>query len=394
MSNTLNEMVSVSIDIASPLTDSSSFDHLLIIGPEPLASDHSAPKIGVYTSLTAVSEAGFVTTGDKADVVGRAARIAFSQSPTPSKIYIATVGITITTPENYEELEEETYSEVSGYSYGELEGDFSYTFDESPVEVLDLAVATSGWYVICPVGLDEWILDIITWTETQEKMCCFTELDDEPVLPNLYFRSFGIYGKTAFEAALTTEEKDNLCLNVAWAARFLSFHAGEETWVYKQLTSVYPATLTDTQKQILSEKNISYFQASAGKNIPFGGKTLNGEWIDVVRFRDWLKNDMQIRVANLFLTNPKIAYTDSGIALVQNQMIASLKSGVQWGGITEVEYDENGTAIPSFTTSVPLSSNLTATQRTSRTLEGCTFTARISGAIHFAEIQGNLTYEA
>lgn len=101
---------------------------------------------------------------------------------------------------------------------------------------------------------------------------------------------------------------------------------------------------------------------------------------------------MQVRVANLFITNPKIPYTDKGIGLIQNQMIASLKSGVYYGGIAPDEYDEYGNVIPGFVTHVPLSANLTVSQKASRKLTDCTFTARLAGAIHFTEIKGSLTY--
>ena len=43
--------------------------------------------------------------------------------------------------------------------------------------------------------------------------------------------------------------------------------------------------------------------------------------------------------------------------------------------------------------SVPLASGLTSTQKASRTLENCRFTARIAGAIHVVNIKGCLTYE-
>lgn len=52
------------------------------------------------------------------------------------------------------------------------------------------------------------------------------------------------------------------------------------------------------------------------------------------------------------MSNPKIPYTTSGISLVQNQMIAALKSGVTWGGIAEDEYNEDGELISGFTTSM------------------------------------------
>ena len=123
------------------------------------------------------------------------------------------------------------------------------------------------------------------------------------------------------------------------------------------------------------------------------GKTASGEWIDLIRFRDWLQNDMQVRVVNLLVTNKKIPYTDGGIGLVQNQMIASLKAGQQAGGIAPTEYDEDQNEIPGYVTKVPLAANLTAVQKASRKLKGVSFQARIAGAIHMVEINGNLTYD-
>ena len=102
---------------------------------------------------------------------------------------------------------------------------------------------------------------------------------------------------------------------------------------------------------------------------------------------------MQLRVVNLFVTRPKVPYTDSGIALVQNQMIASLKAGQDAGGIAETEFDADGNEIPGFVTSVPLSASLSASEKASRRLTKCKFKARLAGAIHFAELKGSLTYE-
>lgn len=372
MSNNLDKIVTVSIDIASPLVDSSSFDNLLIVGPSPKNTEHTAPRIGCYSSLTELTETGVVAIGIEADIVGVAARIAFSQSPTPTMVYIAFV--------DTEEVDDGDEGTILSYN-------------EMPTDVLTDALSTTGWYVICPVGLDDCLLEIIQWTEAQEKICCYTEIDNDPILPLIYLRSFGIYGRTSSTQADEDITDDNLCMNVAWVAKCLNYSSGSETWAHKTLYSVEPATISSTQMKNLEDKNVSYMVTTAGKNLTFGGMTLGGEWIDVIRFRDWLKNDMQIAVANLFVMNPKIPYTDGGIAMVQNKMIASLKRGVACGGIAPDEYDEDGTLIPGFTTSVPLSANLTATQKASRKLSNCTFKARIAGAIHVVDITGSLTYE-
>ena len=184
----------------------------------------------------------------------------------------------------------------------------------------------------------------------------------------------------------------NHYLHVAAVADCLAYEAGSETWAFKSLASVYPSTLSSTKMKELKDANLNYYTTYASKNITQVGKVKAGEWIDIIRFRDWLQNDMQVRILNLLLMNPKIPYTNSGISLVENQMTASLKAGTDRGGIAPDEYDEDGNLIPGFQVTVPNSASLTAAQKASRILTGCKFSARIAGAIHAVEVNGSLTY--
>ena len=90
MSN-LDRIAKISIELQSVVSSGASFDHILIVGPAPKTPLESVtiPDVGVYTSLPAVNEMGWVSEGDSADPVGIAARIAFSQNPKPTQIYIA-----------------------------------------------------------------------------------------------------------------------------------------------------------------------------------------------------------------------------------------------------------------------------------------------------------------
>jgi hypothetical protein len=142
----------------------------------------------------------------------------------------------------------------------------------------------------------------------------------------------------------------------------------------------------------LETESLSYFVTIGGKNISMIGKVLSGEWCDIIRFRDWLKNDMQVRVANLFLTLPKVPFTDEGISLVQNAMEASLKSGQEKGGICETEYDDEGNETLGYSVTVPTAASMSDSEKASRKLTGCTFNAKLAGAIHFVELKGTLAY--
>lgn len=517
MSKNYDMIATVDIDIQSPIVDDASFDNLLIMGPAP-KGENSAPDVGVYASLTEVEDAGFVSTGDNADPVGVAARVAFSQSPTPTQVYIAVQkltagavaaaetikdtnaaveeyagkkegltgcevffsqngrkltivltgpvtgvkntglfdmldamkdkgytasvgGVELTDGAAFQKLPEfkqiaamepgdeditipivvskegasdVTYALVISYpdpdAVESLDGEVNNKPLDNPDEELEQPAVTiaralemSGWYVLCTAGVDPALYeDIAAYIETQEKMFCYTEMGffgagedgaNEPSVGNVYFRSMGIYGRESTDQADEDVPEANWYMNVAFVAKWLNYESGSETAAFKVLSSVYPSSLTSTEMKALADASLNYFITVGSKNITMNGKVVGNEWADIIRFRDWLKNDMQVRVVNLFVTRPKVPYTDSGISLVQNQMIASLKAGQDAGGIAEEEFDEDGNSIPGYTTSVPLAASLSASEKASRKLTKCTFKARLAGAIHFAEINGSLTYE-
>jgi hypothetical protein len=378
MSKNYDQIATVDIDIASPIVDDASFDNLLILGPGPVKVPNgpvNIPDVGVYSDISEVEDLGFVTSGDDADPVGVAARVAFSQSPRPTQVYIAIQKM----------IQSDTEDEEAVL--------------ESPAATVARAVATSGWYVLCTAGVDSSKYEeIAAYIETQEKMFCYTELDffqndNKPSVGTVYYRTRGIYGKETSNQEYEDIPDANLYMNVAAVAKWLNYDSGSETAAFKTLSSVYPSKLTTTEMKALADANLDYFITVGNKNITMNGKVVAGEWADIIRFRDWLKNDMQVRVVNLFITRPKVPYTDPGIALVQNQMLASLKAGQDAGGIAQTEYEEDGTPIPGYTTSVPLAASLSASEKASRKLKKCTFKARPAGAIHFAELKGSLTYE-
>ena len=352
MSNNLNDIVDIQIQIASPATSLSGFESILIVGSEPASKtlEDYKPR-GVYTSLEGVKAAGWV----EGDAVYDAAAVAFSQAVKPSQIYVAANVVT----------------DGSAESLG---------------DTLDRAAANSEWFVICPAGVDEEKYeDIAKWTEAHEKMACFTVTETASSLDvDTYMNSFEIFSPAKVDA--------DQYINVAFAVACLQYEPGSETWAFKTLNAVSIAELTATQMQALQEANISYYVEYGGKAITQGGKTVSGQWIDVIRVMWWQKSDMQERIYNLFVTQPKIPYTDNGIAQVQNQIICSLKRGQAMGGIAPTEYDEEGNAIPGYTVTVPRARDLTQAERASRQLKGCKFTARLSGAIHNVEVRGTLEY--
>ena len=360
MGSNLDRIVNITIELQNVVSSGASFDHILIVGPGPKTplEEVTIPDVGVYSSLSAVNEMGWVSEGDSADPVGIAARIAFSQTTPPRQIYIA------------------VQKTDSGGS----------TLEE-PTATLSRAESENGWYVALAAGIPEEDLeDMAEWIEAREKMFgyAYADPDDNPVT-DIYYRTFGIcYGDD-------TGSGDPY-KHVAMAVRFLSYDSGSETWVNKSLSAVSVSQFTDTDMNTIENDPASYYIQVGDTGLVQGGKVRAGEWIDVIRFRDWLKNDMQLRILNLMVKRSKVPYTDKGIGLVRNQMIASLKEGTRRGGIAEDQYNSDDELIPGFTTSVPLAADLSDTQRKSRTLEDCRFSAILAGAIHAVNVNGSLVY--
>ncbi|RKI90434.1 DUF3383 family protein [Parablautia intestinalis] len=347
MSEILDNIVNCNISIEAPVEDGASFGVILIVGDAPLKKGKNFKDTDKYASIKEIIYAGWE---DKEEVY-QAALAAFGQEPKPQVVYVAARSV--------------------------LESGDTEEFSAAVEKAADMP----GWYGLALAGAeDEDYRKTAELIERTEKIFAFSVQDKEnPLADKKYMRSFGIYS-------------ENKYVHIAWMAKVFSFDPGSETWAFKTLSGVNPSEITTSEMRQLEEKGLNYYAACAGRNITRNGYMTGGEWIDVIRFRDWLKNRMQIKIYELFIKNPKIPYTDSGIVLVENQMEAVLAEGQKTGGISETEYNENDEPVRGYTVTVPRSASLGREQRAKRVLTDCHFTARLSGAIHVTELRGNLTF--
>lgn len=346
MSKMIDKLINVSISISKSALVGDSFSKLLLVVAKP--SDGNPPaSFAEYSSVAELVTAGFAEDSD----ICNAANVAFSNGA--SSLYVATLDT-----------------------------------GESITTVLDKASTAGSWYGLALVGLEAKDLTAAAgWAESNDKLLGFTEVGTiKNNLGKTYLNSHGWYVKDSTETGNTY----NKYLHIAVMAKCFTYEAGKETWAYKRLSLISPSELTDTERQSIESENLNYYVECAGASITVNGKTTDGEWIDVVRGKAWLQSDMQNRVYNLFVKNPKVPFTSAGIALIQNQMIASLKQGQTNGLISADEYDEDGNTVPGYTVTVPAISAVSDADRAARNLGACTFTARLAGAIHLVEIKGTL----
>lgn len=341
----LDKLVKVDISISTAVPDAESFDNILIVGPAPSVDPETAPPaVGVYASVAEITSAGFTAT----DPVYQAASVAFANGAT--QLYVAI-------QQSAENID----------------------------TTLNRALETTGWYgfALCGDNLTNYI-NAAKWADANNKLFGFTINGTKNTVGSTYNYAFG------FASKLMGDHPNNAYTHIALMCNVMRNVAGSETWAYKTLVGIEPETFTAQEIEEIKTAGLNYFVRCAGKNITLDGKTVSGEWIDVIRFRDWLLNDMQKRIYNMFIVNKKVPYTSAGITLIENQMLASLNQGQANGGIAGTEFDEDGNEIPGFTTSVPKASSVSDADKTARILKNCKFTARLAGAIHLVEVTGNL----
>ena len=345
----IDQIIQADITVSSSTTIDGGYDKLLILGPLPQnPAGHQTPDVASYTGTDELKDAGFTTN----DPIYNAAQVAFSQSPRPKEIYVA----------------------VRKKPAGEV---------EVITDTLERAKATTGWYALCPVGIDndDDIQKIAAWTESNTKICgiATTSLTDNPI-PETISRSFAVHA---------TSDEDYI--NVAMAARFLSYDPGSEQWAYKTLAAVKGQDLSDREAKALKTANVSCFPKVGQMYVVIGGMMASGEWIDTIRFCDWLRTEIQINCFNLLLQYSKVAYTTPGITLMEGAIRSALDEGVKANGIASPEIVDE-TLVPSYTIQVPTISEISEAQRRERKLVGIKWSARLAGAINSAETGGTVYY--
>ena len=444
----LDRIVNVQIHLNTTGISREGFSTGIIVG----AHSHTLNRVEIYTSIDAMESDGFTT----ADSLYQAANDYFAQTPRPREVKIGrlkcdsvievadvlplgtyTILIqtkdadsnTIETPYTFQNTnltETDILSNLanlintdSAVVTAEVIGDTlkisANTGEDYAVKISDnltmsavdstesiatamakIVAEDNDFYGIMMTSRkQEDILAMADWTEAHNKLFV-TAISESGAKDNTSITDTGykLYDGNYFRTAWFYHEKaESDFPDCAVVAKCFSFMPGQETWANKRLAAVVPNKITETEAQAIFNKNGNTFENVRNIAITQNGKVASGEWIDILRFRDWLVEEIQTRVFNAITNVGKIPYTDAGIAVIEAQIRSALTLGQQRDGIAPTEYTENGERNLGFTIEVPLASSISAGQKASRILEDVKFTARLAGAIHIVEIVGSLTYE-
>ena len=203
-----------------------------------------------------------------------------------------------------------------------------------------------------------------------------------------YSRAFAVFGDTVEKANamfsmlgyMATRNFDNE--KSFYTAKFKSFSGVEPTSLsyaqYKQLTGFVEGQGLDK-----SVGNLGNVYTYLGDSAIFAeGNTGSGELLSVEHGMLWLEYTIQYEILNVFKNNDVVPYTDEGLGLILGAVIKSLNLGVKSGLLVENEYNISSEEIL----------NVPESKRANHIAPLIKWNARLSGAIHYSGINGEVRY--
>ncbi len=244
--------------------------------------------------------------------------------------------------------------------------------------------STNNWYAV--ISTDRTPADVMAiagWIEAERRMFFTASADASDLTNGTSDIGSLLKAKNYSRTAVMYSADQGDFPEAAWAGLCLPFAPGSETWKFKNLAGIISDdALTQTQVNNIVAKSMNYYKTFAGVAITSEGVVASGEFIDVIRFIDWLHARMQERIYAALVNAPKIPYTDIGVAAIESLVRAQLEDAEAVGGITKD---------PKYTVTVPLVANINVSDRTARLLPDINFTAVLAGAIHSLKIDGVVT---
>lgn len=183
-------------------------------------------------------------------------------------------------------------------------------------------------------------------------------------------------------ASLFTRGNRYTAPEAAWVGTMFPRDPGSATWAYKALAGVGADTYNATERGQIEDatRRANHYTSLADVGITRPGKSHGNEWIDVTIGLAWLEARLQERIYALLVNNPKIPYTDEGIAKIVAEVRAQLR-----------EAEDRGILDAGWTTSSLAAAVQASADRAARILRGVEFQARLAGAIHTVNVVGTVT---
>ena len=326
--------VKVKIDLSKPAGRTGSW-HPFIFAPKGEGAD--VPYKECF-GLDEVKSAGFEATSD----AYKAARTLFMQDNPPEKVAVA-------------------------------------TYEDSPETAILDFLNKGNWRQLLVPGVDiDELGELAAAIETTDRML-FAQASDKAKISSAsltgYDRTVVVYypDKTVYAAA-------------AVVGATAGMDAGGYTYKNIILKGVAPLDLSDSEIEAIHALGALTVVTKAGDIVTTEGKTAGGEYADVVDGMDYTIQNIAYRSQKVLNNAPKVPYDNNGIAMLESATLGALKDSYNNGIIAAGDDGK-----PLYSVNFALRSQTTAEDRAERKYPYGSFSFELAGAIHTADVTGEVT---
>lgn len=175
-------------------------------------------------------------------------------------------------------------------------------------------------------------------------------------------------------------------LDVAAVAALGSLPVGSITWKFKGgFAGVTAQYLVGSELAEIENDNAVAYLYKAGKAQLSDGITANGEYIDALHGKDFVKVDMENEIQYALQNADKVSYDNRGISLIASGAETTLKRSYDLGIVAETE-----DGLPDYTITALKRDQVDPGDRANRIYKGLSFRFANAGAIHEVEVNGQI----
>lgn len=261
--------------------------------------------------------------------------------------------------------------------------------DDSPESIAVMQYATDGlgdflpkvfskdWYYLVSVSnaVDDVITigDAVDFDGTRE---FFTRISSKDDLATIFAKK---YKRTAvmYHSNITNYPE------AAWIGRAGTAEAGSLTWKFKHLNGITPMDIDQTELMEIHALGANTYVTKAGDDVTSEGKTVSGEFIDIIQSEDYLVLNIELAIQKLFNRSPKVRYDNVGISQMEGE-VRTVLGRAFINGMIAVSDD----GLPLYSTTFKPRSQVDPADREKRVYNDGSFEFELAGAIHQTTIKG------
>lgn len=241
-----------------------------------------------------------------------------------------------------------------------------------------------NWYgLVATTRVQADVEAIAAWVETKRKLYISSSSDSSLLTAGSTTNVAAVLKTNAYTRSAVIYHQDiDKYPEAAWFGKMLPTDPGSATWAYKSLAGVPATSLTSSQSGAVRGYNANTYEEIGGVNVSRMGTVASGEYLDIMAGIDWLHARLQERIYSRLVNLPKISFTDAGIAVIDGEIRAQLRQGIEVGFLA---------SDPEPTVTVPTAKSVSSADKTARRLTNVKFTATLAGAVHLTTINGTVT---